>query len=322
MIIAATKDEIKKWIKVNNNFDPKNLLPAENDAKYILYRFIGKPQYDAIETAYAANTLSPVQLELHQFIQNAMVNLSYLYYIPEGQLEVSDAGIHINSSKDRKTGFNWQIIDLQKGAKRRAFKAIEQMLQYLWKTPPATFPLWEADEASKEYKKFLINDSLTFNKSYSINNDFSLFLSIRDIIEEITNDYIIPTLGEALYDELHTQFISNTLSIFNKKLLAKVQKPLAVLSMNRALVRKSARLDEFGLQEDFQSMVLLINASNPARDSLLSAQLRESERIGEQTIHALRRHLIDKAVSYPLYTPPTPTDLKINDQQKGFYAVL
>ncbi len=322
MKIATTSAELKKWIRVNNSFDPNNFISAENDAKHILYRFIGQPQYDAIQAAYTANTLSPAQTELHQYIQNAMVNLAFLYYIPEGQLEISDAGIHLNTSKDRKTGFNWQIISLQKGAKRKAFKAIELMLIFLWKSPTGTFPLWEADDSSIEYKKFLINDSLTFNRSYSINNDFCLFLSIRDIIEEITNDYIIPTIGQDLYDELHTQYTTNTVSTFNKFLLDRVRKPLAVLSMNRALARKSARLDEFGIQEDFQSMALLIEASNPARDSLISLQLRESEKIGEQAIHALRRYLIDKASSFPLYTPPTPLDLKINDQSKGFYAVL
>lgn len=321
MRIARTIAEIRQYIRVNINFMPNLLLPSELDAQDIVSKIIGKAQYEDLLTAYTNSTLSTEQTKLLPYVQRTMVALTFLIYADEGQLEISASGININVSQERKTAFQWQITELKKQQKKRGFTALENLLMFLQNSNVGTYPIWENSPERAEHLKFFINNSQTFSQNYQIRNDFSLFLFLRETLEDVEEKYILPIIGKQLFDEIKVQILTNTVSATNKELLKLINRACAWKTIGQAIPKLVGYVDEFGITDEYTSMILDANAKNPSTNEVLSLKLRTIEQESETYISKLNDYLIANAGQYPLFIVPQQTDLTIN-KERGFYTVL
>ena len=322
MRICSTIDEIKKYAEVNASFDPQILLPAESKVEHIVKRMLSKAEYASLVVNYTANTLTAEQEELLPYVQNAMVSLAMIKWTGAcGQVEISNAGIHLNLSKDRKTAFQWQIVDIQRHFKNEAYKALENMLQFLWDSPSNKYLLWRASADRSEYLKFFINDSVEFSKNYQIHENFAFFLYLRETMDFVEENYIAPVIGQDLFDQIKAQIVSNTVSPANAKILKWIRKAVANKTIHHAIPKLSSYMDEFGIRENFLSQIMTTQAEQPVRNELISLQLNQTDNEGETYLLKLRSFLIENASTYPLYVVPSNSTLKMNDKDSSFFTV-
>lgn len=323
MKICKTIEELKKYAEVNASFDTENLLPSENKVRYIVERILGKAQFAALQTAYTAGgTLSPELAELLPFVQNAMVSLSMIKWVGScGQVEISDAGIHLNLSKDRKTAFQWQITDIQRHFKMEAYKALENMLHFLWESGPTEYLLWRVSDERKEYLQYFINDSVEFSKHYNIHENFPFFLFLRETMDSVEENYIIPVIGQPLFDEIKQQILAGTVTTNNGKILKYIRKAVANKTIYEAIPKLSSFMDEFGIRENFLSMIMTTTADQPVRNELISLRMNHANKEGETNLLRLKKHLVDNATDYPLFVLPSETSVSMNSNDRALFVV-
>lgn len=323
MRIATTVEEIKKFITVNKNYTPALLLPAELDAQEIVQQVTGKAQYDALQAAYTAATLTPAQTALLPYVQHAMISFAMLINSDEAQLEISNSGMQINTSAERKTAFQWQILAVKKRLKKKAYIALQNLLTFLQNSNAATdYPLWYASDERKDFLQYFINDAKTFNKNYNINGNFSFFLFLRETMADVEQKYILPVLGKPLFDQIKAQILANTLSNNNKALLQLIQRGVAWKTIYHAIPKLIGYTDEFGIVEEYISSTMDANSSNPASTDVVSLKLRTTDNEGETFISKLNDYLIANETTYPLFVLPEITTISLNNATRKVYTVL
>lgn len=322
MRIAKTTQEIKLYTEVNANFFPENLLPSELLAQKFVRDVVGNSLYDTILEHYTNNTLTIPEQQLFPFIQNVMVNFTMIFFCDAGQLEISNAGLQLNLSKERKTGFQWQILDLKKHYKRKAFSALESLLNFLYNSLSTDYPTWHNSDNKKKYCSDFFLDATQFSSFYNIHNDFAFFLQLKPHLVYAGDDCILPILGDALSEDIKTKILNNNLSSNEKILLKYIQKALAYKTIAIAIPQLISHLDEFGISENYFSSSQTINASEPARNEFVSLLLRDCDKKGDTYLYKLRSYLNNNAETFPLYTIKSNVNSISQNDRQGLFSVL
>lgn len=319
MILAATTDEIKKWVAVTANFEPANLVPAANEIKRFIIDILGEDEFNLLVANYP-NTLTIEQEAIFPIVQKAMVNFAMWHYAGSGgQLEISQSGMHINTSDTRKTAFEWQIKQAMNGFKQTGGSALQDLLLFLWGSATGTYLLWRASDQKREHLKFFCNDAFSFSAGYGIKNNYTLFRELKDTISFVEMQYIIPVLQSSLAADIKAKIQNFSLSPIEIQLVEKINFALASMTIFHAIPKMANTFTELGIFDNFSSMNMTVNASNPARDTGLSLRLREAENVGQKYLVELGRFLITNATSFPLFTPPTESTTPINKIENGIY---
>lgn len=320
MILAATNEEIKKWVGVTANFEPENLIHSGNEVKKNIIDIIGDDEFNLLVSNYPGS-FTPEQTAIFSLVQKAIVNLAMLHYADNGgQLEITQAGFHINTSAERKTAFEWQIKQFKRGCMNDGFSALQDLLIFLWDSPTNTYTAWRASANKDEHLKFFCNDAITFSKGYNIKKSYSLFCELKDSIAFVEMQYIIPIIQPVVAADLKQKIKNFSLNSIEKELLEKVNFALATMTIFHAIPRTSTVFTESGIFEPFSSMNLSVNASNPARDSGLSLKLRDAENIGNKYLVELGRFMVKNTASFPLYESPAESSTNINNINNGIYV--
>lgn len=322
MKIAKTTQEIKLYTEVNANFFPENLLPSELLAEKFVRDILGNSLYDTILDHYTNGTLTFKEQELFPFVQNAMVNFTMIFFCDAGQLEISNAGLQLNLSKERKTGFQWQIVDLKKHYKRKAFTALENLLNYLYHSATIDFPNWHNSENKKKYCSDYFLNATQFSSFYNINNDFAYFLQLKPHLIYADDDCISPILGDALSDEMKNKILNNSLTSDEEILLKYIQKALSYKTIATAIPQLITHLDEFGITENYFSPAQSVKASEPARNEFVSLLLKDCDKKGDTYLYKLRSFLNNNAETFPLYTIKSNVNSTIKNDRQGLFSVL
>lgn len=79
-----------------------------------------------------------------------------------------------------------------------------------------------------------------------------VFGTMLPFINDAEKQYIIPIIGQALFDEINTQYQANTLSANNILLLPYIQKPLAYYAQLLSLNEITVNVGDQGIRENMQ----------------------------------------------------------------------
>lgn len=79
-----------------------------------------------------------------------------------------------------------------------------------------------------------------------------VFGTMLPFINDAEKQYIIPIIGQALFDEINTQYQANTLSANNILLLPYIQKPLAYYAQLLSLNEIAVNVGDQGIRENMQ----------------------------------------------------------------------
>lgn len=309
-MLLKTIEEFKKYVAVNFGLEIESLEGYIQEAeRQHLVPVLGQVEYDALVAAYVADpqTLTPAQEALLPHVQRMLAGFAYLAYLPIGNVQVSDAGIHRTENDHQKSAWQWQVRELRTSIGESAFRALEALLGFLW-AHPADYPDWNGSAEKAHYLRHFLNTSREFSRHFDLQDSARLYFRLRPTLQTVEEFRIRPILGKTLYNTLKAEIAALNLSPESEALLEQIRPALAHLTVHQALSRRAISLTDFGASE--QEVRTNDNGFgiSPARDGVVSHFLSEAEANGEAYLHELEAYLDEHHATYPDYPYEAPVE--------------
>lgn len=212
----------------------KNLeTDVELNTPYLV-QFIGQEMYDKLEEFYNSD-----QTEIGADALKAMLKSAQLYILLMAYLEFASNGdiIHGNSGRkihfatDQKTPWDWQIKADNGALERRAYKALDRLIDLL---NTSTFAEWKDSDQYKLSKSLFVSTTNEFHKIYPINFSGQLYYRLVPFMDDIEKESILSILGADKFNELKTA-IDIAPNSEDAQLLQYAKKITTYLAMDQAI---------------------------------------------------------------------------------------
>lgn len=245
MSLIRTIEQFRAHVAVNQDTELASFAPdLQLVERERLRPLLGPALYNelqALSDEEVEQLLAPgnadVRAELLRLVQGAAANLATLDYLALNQVQISDAGIHINSDSSRKTAFQWQIDELRVSFRRKGFNALEAALEYLDEHIDApALAAWATSPAAVASHQYFLATARQFSEHYNINCSRLTYLALLPTLRKVERFDLEPALGTEFYLELKEQLKDRDLSADNRELLELYLQPaLAHLVVAKAL---------------------------------------------------------------------------------------
>lgn len=231
----AGQDEVKALLGfMNADITYKNLEPdIELNTPYLVH-FIGQAVYDKIATFYESSQTAEgfeVLKPILKCAQLYILLIAYLEYASNGDLNHGNNGRKAIFAANEKTPWDWQIKADNGALERRAYKALDLLIDLL---TTAAYTEWITSEPYKAAKALFIPTTNSFQKIYPINHSGQLFYRLVPFMADIEQENILAILGEVKYLELKSGTPATIPEIDFKLLTSYCQKITAYLVIDRA----------------------------------------------------------------------------------------
>lgn len=182
---------------VDIDLDFEELKPEIKNATRSLIQIIGKTTYEAICDLYEEEPESE-QRELIYLTQYYIGIKAYSEHAKSSDLAHTNNGRKMRSSEDEKTPFEWMLVRDDEINQKKAFKALDNLLEYL---DEIKFTKWlESDEYIKSHNLFLRSTN-EFSEYYQIESRL-LLIKLRPGIKRCETKHILSILGQERFDRL------------------------------------------------------------------------------------------------------------------------
>lgn len=297
MSILRTIEQFRDQVTVNVSSDFASFAP---DVKLVeaerLKPLMGPALYNelsALPDAALAALTGPLGA-LRDELLCAAANLAMVEYLPLQQVQISDVGVHIVTTGDKKTAFQWQINQLLAGFRRKGFNALERALTLLDEhVDLPAFAAWATSAAGTASHKYFLNTATQFSEHYGINNSRLTYLALLPTLRKMERFALEPALGSAYYLELKEQVMDRDVSADNLLVLEQYLRPaLAHLVVAKAV-------PELGLGLNGDAIELNVYRPDDANakeadasiDALLTLKVQQAEADGLVYLARLRSYL-------------------------------
>ena len=195
-----------------------------------LVQFIGQAMYDKLITYYEAATADENLDAILKNSQLYVLLMAYLEYASNGDIVHGNSGRKIHFAENEKTPWDWQI-EMDNGAlKRRAYRALDRLIEALDKSELAD---WTGSDQYKQARSLFLYDTTQFSRVYPINNSGQLYYRLVPFMADIETEKIAPVLGLVQFDELKNK-IKGAPTSEEKQLILYCQKITAYRVLERA----------------------------------------------------------------------------------------
>ncbi|MDA3819096.1 MAG: hypothetical protein PF590_01275 [Candidatus Delongbacteria bacterium] len=214
--LILSVSDLKDHIAINFIGGFEILEPFIKDReKYLVRRYIGDALYLKLGAVYAladgstsASASAPVTLEQYKSIlyycQRIVANLAIMDYIPEGQLDISENGIRISTTGEKKQAFEWQIKMLADRYQKAADSNLENLLEELLKLTP---PEWTSSAIYKKLRSHFVRSATEFENYFNIDESHLVFIKLLPDIDYVERTYIRSILGDAFLEEMKERLL-------------------------------------------------------------------------------------------------------------------
>ena len=234
------------------------------------------------------------------FIGLALANYALFEAFPFLNTALGDMGVAQLSSKEGTTNpaSQWRYESRRWAHLSNGDRFIDQLLAFL-EVNADYFTAWKNSSAYTISKDLFIADSFTLSNYIGTNNSRRAFLALRSHIRMAEKKYIIPAIGQDLFDQLKSQIITGDVSEDNTTLIAMIREGLAWAAYYEGLPFIDVKFNTDGVQ--------MISA-NDGINNKLSAGKDEKElarsvagRNADSFLGSLKKFMIDNASKYSLY---------------------
>ena len=336
MAILRTIDQFRDHVVVNVNADFRSFAP---DVKLVeserLKPLLGPALYNELNALSDANlaALSGPMGELRDELICAAANLAAAEYLPMQQVQITDSGVFLLTTGDRKSAFQWQINQLLAAFRRKGFNALERALAVLDENidVPA-FAAWATSAAGTASHKFFLNTATQFSEHYGINNSRLTYLALLPTLRKLERFGIEPVLGSEYYLELKEQIIDRDVTADNRVVLEQYIRPaLAHLVIAKAVPELGMGMNGDAIE---LNVYRLDDANQKEADAsittLLGMKVQQAESDGHVYLQRLRAYLNAHAsrtrfatyFNSAVYQPAGPRPVVRNNQANTAYYGL
>lgn len=190
--------ELKEHIPASVTLDFNDIKPKIRMVEREIIRKIFSPELYTRLTTSVGDSAQDVELALIQ--SEAVAHLALMHYLSFGQVTIDSSGVHITSTENMKTAFEWQINELKNQCSLQGWQAVESGLEYLESlTEGALYTAWIATHTYTAAKANLIPNLRTFEKYTSLHHSRVLFNKLVPTLTEQQDEVMIPALGTELW---------------------------------------------------------------------------------------------------------------------------
>lgn len=213
--LVKTIDDLKSHIAIDfvSDFGVIEFAVEDREAE-LKTKYIGAELWANLVKVYSdtySNSSSSILAKYEKvlwYCQRIICNYSFLDYIPEGQLHISENGISIGSTKDYKQAFPWQIENLEKKYHSTAVRNLELLLEYLNENIDV-FSDWTSSPAYVANKKYFVNSATEFNDFSVTKLNHTSFLDLIPLISYVGDFYLRSILGDEFFEELQERILDS-----------------------------------------------------------------------------------------------------------------
>lgn len=292
MKLFRNATELQKFVTVDSTLTLQSLEPFEEEVKeeYLL-DWIGAEQYEDLVTNF--DDLTSKQKVLLPFVQRIIANFAVAYYL-DVPISIGNSGAARIEGENEKTAYKYQVASAKQRLIESGWNAVERLISFLSQFE-SDYPLWSS-EAKANSRGLIINSYKTFKRAYHVVNGRWVFEGLRPIMADVELFTIMPTIGQTYYDALKAEILANTLTDENKKALFYMQKAIAYLTIEQAIIQKKGTLHNnrfvFISQNADDNTYQMDNAFG-------SSKKRNAHTMGNRYLAALKTFLIENIANYP-----------------------
>lgn len=197
------QEEIKKLLGfLNADISYENLETDIALNTPYLIQFIGSAMYEALHAHYIAAAEDEA---LDQMLQNAQLYIllkAYLDYASNGDILHGNTGRKIHFAENEKTPWDWQIKMDNGALKRRAYRALDRLMEVLDIEAPTQ---WINSENYQVAKSLFLYNTNQFQKVFPIDNSGVLYYQMLPFMADVEREKLITTLGTEKYNTLKSK---------------------------------------------------------------------------------------------------------------------
>lgn len=158
-------------------------------------------------------------------------------------VHITSQGLQAIASDTHKAAYEYQKRDVRNFFSQKADTATDDMLSFLEKHK-SVFTEWSSNtELCTHSREFLINNAEEFSRYCDIGNSRRTWLQLRYAMRDAVELYIIPAIGQAVYDSIIEKIRAHQALSSKQALLVKSLKPaFANLTIGEALPDMTVRI--------------------------------------------------------------------------------
>lgn len=198
MALITTNDELKAVLRVSNLNDVESLPDFDTAGEHYIKPALGATLYDALQTAYTNNTLSPLQAKLLKKVQKPLAAFAVIDDAGIMNILITDSGFRQQVTESQPAAMKWQFNEGVNSLKTRAYNSMEELYNFLL-TNKTELAWSDADR-----KKFLITNGLDFTEYYTLFQPLRTYHLLKGSMTKAEDKYVKPLIGDTFFSSLKT----------------------------------------------------------------------------------------------------------------------
>lgn len=246
-MILSTKEDLKKYISISDNFEfDAFALYITKAINTYTFKYVGNLHVFLVEEATGNN--SQILNEAREHLRSAIANFGYFLFTPYNSVMMDSSGMANIQNEQRKNIEWWQLNDIRRELLRSGHESMDLLLEIL-EANPTVFPDWTTKFALNN-KKLLVHSTAEFQKAYNIFNSRQTFLALLPAISQVEDQYINNYLCKELLLAIKSN-PNNDKLIFLKEYL---QKAIVHFTIAKVYNEGIFHLDASGIKLKFDTL--------------------------------------------------------------------
>jgi hypothetical protein len=299
MLINNISD-IREFVPVNPNMGFSQLSPyIEQATVTYLIPDISQDEYDTLEALYTSQNMTPVEEQAVRLCQAAICNYALFLASPFLNVMVSNQGIQEQRSLEgtSQSSSQWRYTEFRSSCLLAGDQSMDALLAFM-ELNKTDFQDWVQSPNYTVSKSVLISDAGSYPFG-CISSSRRTYLRVRPHIAQAQEKWIRPALGDALYNELTTQYAADNLSSVNQLLYTKVVHALAHLTLADAIPHLTLNLNASGIVVTVDMDANKMSAT--ASMEMVNKLQRSHQDNGDLFLLNLQKFVYSNADDYPLF---------------------
>lgn len=304
MSLITTRDEFDNINPISNSVSISILAPfIEQVEREFIADILGDTELAKLQAEYTAGsgTVTGSYGTLLSYTQRAVVWLSTYRWADVGNIHATAGGFQVGVSDKMAPASQWRVVEYKHTCAENGFRAIQELLAYLWSTD-GVFTDWEASAERSRHRELFILSGADIQKWEDIGSSYEIFRNLKPYIRTAMHFNVRPIVGKELYDQLIVEQKADSLTAANETLMEKIIPICVFNALKDGATRLSILFKSYGIIEKSTGEGRdATDISKPAADSKLMSLRSHWMQNALLFENELRQFLIDNVDDYPLY---------------------
>lgn len=175
--------DLKKYVRLSNSNDVSVILGKE---PLIIQKYLSGIFGMALITEIGTwSNATGTKLQIYNYTCNILAKLCVLSYIPENEVQISDAGLIRTESPTAKTAYSGQVDRLKMALEEDSFMLIDLIIETFFSDNTIS-TLWEDSPVYLSSQNSVFKTAKQFSKIVQLNRPYQAFIALETLIKTWT----------------------------------------------------------------------------------------------------------------------------------------